>query len=46
MRRESRLLSEKRLSPDESDLVEKLKHTVATWPVVGRSLRSPPAPRS
>lgn len=40
------LLGKKRRSPDEVGLGEKFKHTVATWPVVDRSLRSPLAPRS
>lgn len=35
------LFIKKRLSPDEFDIAEELKHLVATWPVVGRRLRSP-----
>jgi tetracycline 7-halogenase / FADH2 O2-dependent halogenase len=38
------LFIKKRLSRDEFDLGEELKHVVATWPVLGRRLRSPLAP--
>jgi tetracycline 7-halogenase / FADH2 O2-dependent halogenase len=38
------LFIKKRLSRDEFDLGEELKHVVATWPIVGRRLRSPLAP--
>jgi FADH2 O2-dependent halogenase len=35
------LFIKKRLSPDEFDLGEELKHVVAEWPLVGRRLRVP-----
>jgi FADH2 O2-dependent halogenase len=35
------LFIKKRLSRDEFDLAEELKHIAATWPVIGRKLRSP-----
>lgn len=38
------LFIKKRLSPEEFNLTEELKHIVATWPVIGRKLRSPLAP--
>jgi FADH2 O2-dependent halogenase len=38
------LLIRKRLSREEFDLTEELKHVAARWPIVGRRLRTPIAP--
>jgi FADH2 O2-dependent halogenase len=38
------LFIKKRLSPDEFNLREELRHIAAEWPVVGRRLRAPAVP--